>query len=86
MINIYCHTSQTGKIPTEKEGWLKRSDVSFALSIITMIGAAIFYGVCLIHNPVVPWSQSQYFLSISGLSLIFLTGSVVCRCIAENRT
>jgi hypothetical protein len=85
MINCYCYTSQSDKIPTEKEVWINRSGISFALSIITMIGAAVFYGACLIHNPVIPWSQTEYFISIIGVSLIFAVGSVACRCIADRK-
>lgn len=85
MINCYCYRTYSDKREAAKEEWMNKCRISFALSIITMIGAAFFYGTCLIHNPVIQWSQTEFFLSLTITSLVFLVGSVFCGYIAEKK-
>lgn len=70
---------------TVKDFWIRHRNITFAISIIMMVGACAFYAACLIHHPASSTDQSHFFMGESITSLLFLAGSIVCHYISEGK-
>jgi cytochrome bd-type quinol oxidase subunit 2 len=78
MINCICYPVEGLTINTKSDLCRKTGTIAAAIAVIAMVAAVGFYGICVLHNPAIAWSQLEYVLGLIAISIVASVTAVLC--------